>query len=56
MIRALVVYGKMFYFIDRGTQRGATYEALKVFERCVNEGQKTVSVPVRVVFYPVLPD
>ena len=36
VIRALVVYDKMLYFIDRGTQHGASYEGLKFFERYVN--------------------
>lgn len=52
-IRALVVYSKMLYFIDRGTQRGASYEALKLFEKYVNETHRTGDVPIRVVFYPV---
>jgi membrane-bound lytic murein transglycosylase MltF len=55
-IRALVVYSKTLYFIDRGQQRGITYEALQAFERHVNErlGRKTVKV--RVVIIPVRRD
>jgi len=53
VIRALVVYSKMLYFVDRGTQRGASYEALKLFERYVNETRRTGDVPIRIVFYPV---
>ena len=56
VIRALVVYSKMFYFIDRGTQRGVSYEALKLFEKYVNETRRTGEVPIRVVFYPVRRD
>ena len=48
VIRALVVYSRMFYFIDHGTQRGAAYDALKFFERYVNERLHTGEVPVRV--------
>jgi membrane-bound lytic murein transglycosylase MltF len=55
-IRALVVYSKMFYFVDRGTQRGATYEALRLFERYVNERLHTGDVPLRVVYFPVRRD
>ena len=56
VIRALVVYSKMLYFIDRGTQRGASYEALKFFEKYVNEARRTGDVPIRIVFYPVRRD
>ncbi|HKD18279.1 MAG TPA: lytic transglycosylase F, partial [Thermoanaerobaculia bacterium] len=55
-IRALVVYSKEFYFVDRGTQRGASYEALRLLEKCVNGRLRTGSVPVRVVFFPVRRD
>ena len=55
-IRALVVYGKMFYFVDRGTQRGASYEALRLFERYVNERLHTGKVPVSIVYFPVRRD
>jgi membrane-bound lytic murein transglycosylase MltF len=55
-IRALVVYGKMFYFVDLGTQRGATYEALHLFERYVNERLHTGTVPVSIVYFPVRRD
>jgi membrane-bound lytic murein transglycosylase MltF len=55
-IRALVVYSRTFYFIDRGRQRGITYDALQAFERHVNDklGRKTVKV--RVVIVPVRRD
>jgi membrane-bound lytic murein transglycosylase MltF len=56
LIRALVVYSKTLYSIDRGQQRGITYEALQAFERHVNAqlGRKTVKV--RVVIIPVRRD
>ncbi|HYX19929.1 MAG TPA: transporter substrate-binding domain-containing protein [Thermoanaerobaculia bacterium] len=56
VIRALVVYDKMLYFIDRGTQHGASYEGLKFFERYVDETRRTGGVPIRVLFYPVRRD
>ena len=55
-IRALVVYSKMFYFVDLGTQRGATYEALHLFEQYVNERLHTGKVPVSIVYFPVRRD
>jgi membrane-bound lytic murein transglycosylase MltF len=53
IIRVLVVYSKLLYFIDRGQQRGASYDAMRLFETSVNEQLKTGNVPLRVVFYPV---
>jgi membrane-bound lytic murein transglycosylase MltF len=55
-IRVLVVYSKTLYFIDRGRQRGITYDALQAFERHLNQklGRKTVKV--RVVIVPVRRD
>ena len=41
VIRALVVYNKTNYFIDKGTPRGITYEALKLFEDEINKKYKT---------------
>ena len=55
-IRALVVSSKMFYFVDRGTQRGATYDALRLFEKYLNERLRTGKVPVSIVYFPVRRD
>jgi membrane-bound lytic murein transglycosylase MltF len=55
-IRALVVYSKTLYFIDRGRQRGITYEALQAFERHVNAQLRRKTVKVRVVIIPVRRD
>jgi membrane-bound lytic murein transglycosylase MltF len=52
-IRALVVYSKTFYFLDRGKQYGLSYEALKGFEKFVNKKLKTKTMKVQVVFIPV---
>ena len=46
MLRALVVYSRTLYFVDRGTQRGVTYEVLKAFEDDVNARLQTKDVPV----------
>jgi hypothetical protein len=31
-IRVLTTYSKTFYFLDKATQRGATYDAFRLFE------------------------
>jgi membrane-bound lytic murein transglycosylase MltF len=55
-IRALVVYSKTFYFIDRGRQRGVTYDALQEFERHVNAKLGSKTLKVHVVYVPVRRD
>jgi len=55
-IRALVAYSKTFYFIDRGRQYGISYEALKEFEKFVNNRLKTKTLKIQVVFIPVSRD
>ncbi|MEN8781738.1 MAG: lytic transglycosylase F [Desulfobacterales bacterium] len=55
-IRALVVYSKTFFFLDRGRQRGSTYELLKEFEKFVNKKLKTKKLEIHVVFIPVRRD
>jgi membrane-bound lytic murein transglycosylase MltF len=55
-IRALVVYSKTFYFLDKGRQRGASYELLKEFEKFVNKKLKAKTLKVRVIFIPVRRD
>jgi len=56
LVRALVVSSKTFYFVDRGTQRGATYEALQLFEKFLNQKLKTGKLPIHVVCIPVRRD
>jgi membrane-bound lytic murein transglycosylase MltF len=56
MLRVLVVYSKTFYFVDRGTQRGATYELLKAFEEDINKTLHTKAIKFSVVFIPVARD
>ena len=55
-IRVLVVYSKTFYFLDRGRQRGISYELLKEFEEFVNKKLKTKTLKVNLVFIPVARD
>lgn len=61
VIRALVVYSKTYYFIDRGTERGISYEALKAFEGELNKellAKKLLNknLRLRVVCIPVKRD
>ena len=52
-IRVLVTYSKTNYFVDRGTQRGITYDAFRLFEDDLNKKLKSKSLRVHVVFVPV---
>lgn len=52
-IRALVVYNKTQYFIDRGTQRGVTYEGLREFETWLNQKLGRGTLKVDLVILPV---
>jgi membrane-bound lytic murein transglycosylase MltF len=55
-IRALVVYSPTYYFVDKGTPRGLSYEALTLFEKDLNKALKTKGIPVHIVFIPVRRD
>ncbi len=56
MIRALVVYSKTFYFIDRGAPHGTSYDTLSAFEAFLNSKLKRRHLRVHVVFIPVSRD
>ena len=56
LIRVLVTYSKTHYFVDRGTQRGLTYEAFRLFEDDLNKKLKKKHILVHVVFIPVARD
>ena len=59
VIRVLAVYSKTFYFMDKGVQRGATYDAFRVFEEDLNkklakqQKLKQKHLKVKVVFIPI---
>jgi membrane-bound lytic murein transglycosylase MltF len=59
VIRVLTAYSKTFYFVDKGVQRGATYDGFRVFEEDLNKKlakQKKLKqkhLKVKVVFIPV---
>jgi membrane-bound lytic murein transglycosylase MltF len=55
-IRVLVTYSKTFYFLDRGHQRGISYDLLKEFEKYVNKKPKAKTLKINVVFIPVRRD
>ena len=55
-IRVATAYNRTHYFIDQGVQRGAAYEAFKLFEDELNAKQKTRKLRVNVVFIPMSRD
>jgi membrane-bound lytic murein transglycosylase MltF len=55
-IRVLVVHSKTFYFVDRGRQRGATYDLARAFEDDLNRRLRTGHLKIHVVFIPVSRD
>jgi membrane-bound lytic murein transglycosylase MltF len=56
MLRVLIVYSRMLYFVDRGQQRGVNYAFFKAFEDDVNARLKKRKLPFHVVFVPVSRD
>ncbi len=55
-IRALVVYSKTLYFVDRGERHGISFEALKEFEAVLNKQFAQVAPTINLVFVPVTRD
>jgi len=56
VVRLLVVYSKTFYFIDKGQQRGITYEMGMELEKMLNAANRDKTRPIRVIFIPVARD
>jgi len=56
VIRALVPYSKTFYFLDKAVQRGATYDALKIFEKHLNKAIKNKTIDIQVIVIPTKRD
>jgi membrane-bound lytic murein transglycosylase MltF len=52
-VRAGVTFNRTHYFIDRGQQRGAAYEALMNFEEALNAHLKTGNLKVHVAIVPL---
>jgi membrane-bound lytic murein transglycosylase MltF len=61
-IRVLTTYSKTFFFLDKGNQRGTTYDAFRLFEEDLNKKllkQKKLKqkhLKVRVIFIPLARD
>lgn len=62
VIRVLTTYSKTFFFIDKGTQRGATHDIFIEYERSLNhqlmkeQKLKHRHLKVRIIFVPVARD
>lgn len=52
-LRALVIYSKTFYFVDRAEQMGTSYEALTELEKVINQQLKTRDLKFSIVIIPV---
>ncbi len=52
-IRVAVTFNRTHYFIDKGQERGLTYESLKLFENDLNTDLKTGNLKVHVVIVPM---
>jgi membrane-bound lytic murein transglycosylase MltF len=55
-IRVAVVFNRTHYFVDRGQERGATYESLKLWEKDLNSDLKTGNLKVHVLMLPMSRD
>ena len=56
LIRAGVVFNRTQYFIDKGVQRGISYESIKLFEEELNKRLKTGLLKVHVAIVPLSRD
>ncbi len=56
LIRAGVVFNRTQYFIDKGVQRGISYESAKLFEEQLNKRLKTGALTVHVALVPLSRD
>ena len=53
LIRAGVTFNRTHYFVDKGVQRGASYEYGKLFEDELNKRRKTGNMKVHFMFVPL---
>src|SRR5262249_22513639 len=56
LIRAGVVFNRTEYFVDKGVQRGISYESLKLFEDELNKRLKTGNLRIHVAIVPLQRD
>ncbi len=52
-VRVLLPYNKTNFFIDKGTQRGITYDAFKLFEDYINKKYNTGNLKIHVAMIPM---
>ncbi len=55
-IRVLVVNSRTFFFLDRGQQKGLTYDELQEFEKFINQKTNAKALKTHIVFMPVSRD
>ena len=53
IIRALVPYSKTFYYVEKGRQRGLSYEVFQALEDDLNKKLKSKTIKMHVLFLPV---
>jgi membrane-bound lytic murein transglycosylase MltF len=56
LIRVLVVFNKMGFFIDQGQYRGVSVELIQTFKKFINENNKDQALQIDVIFLPVYRD
>ena len=56
VVRVLVIPSRTSYFMDKGTQRGTAYDALKAFEQDFNQKQRAAKLKAHLIFIPVSQD
>ena len=56
VIRVAVTFNRTHYFIDKGRERGLTFEWMKIFEEELNKDLKTGKLKVHVVMVPMSRD
>ncbi len=56
VIRFLVPFSKTYYFLDKATQRGFTYEAIKLFETSINKRLKKGHIKIKAIIIPTRRD
>jgi membrane-bound lytic murein transglycosylase MltF len=56
LLRAGVVYNRTQYFVDKGVQRGLSYDAITLFEQQLNTRLRTGLLKVHVAIIPVSRD
>lgn len=56
LIRVLVVFNKMGFFIDQGQYRGVSVELLEAFKKFINKGNTNKALQIDVIYLPVYRD